>query len=478
MAPRIPVAYLGVIILLFLSVCPAFLAIAVQELGVNRVFYAYMPKTIREASKLDVIGLYDGTKMSVYDITGEPAKLVKEGTINRMGLLTVETEKESYYKVISDKPVAVSVGAGSMVLERGPCGSMFYPAMDGSFVGKDFIFMAQSGGNATYPYITLTIYAVEDSSVIIKDSKGEEITSVFLTANSFYQVEGLVRRRQIVQVQSTGKIMIASWWGGRFTSLPSVTGEFIGRKFFGYINYYKIVWTTPPGGRATWANYGGQGMFIVYAYEGATVKVYDLLSGQLLYNKTLNVGDYWYVYGPMPPPPVAAGEPPPTPYDPNLAPKHLLFESTGNIAVWSGDGGDSPAKIARPAHAGETADITFAAGREGKDFWFYAPTKAVIFAPTDVNVSVNGTAKSIKKDRYLVLTSGYYHVTSNTPILIEVMGGASSDYYGTYLISYADIPATAPETGLGFPIWIVGLAVAVIIVAVLVFIQRSKRKAI
>ncbi|MEM3046983.1 MAG: hypothetical protein QW057_07885 [Candidatus Bathyarchaeia archaeon] len=454
-------------------------AAAAQEIGAGKVFYAWAPRTIREASKLDVVGLTDGTKVSVYDITGEPAKLMKEGTINRMGLLTVETEKETYYKVVSDKPVAVSVGAGNVVLERGPGGSMFYPAVDGSYVGKDFIFMAQSGGNTTYPYIGLTIYAVEDAAVTVKDSAGNEITSVVLTANSFYDVSGLVRRRQMVQVQSTGRIMIASWWGGRFTSLPSVTGDFIGRKFFGYINYYQIVWEVQPGGRTSWSNQGGQGMFIVYAYEPSDVKVYDLASGQLLYNKTLgNVGDYWYVYGPTAPPPTSGNDPPSTPYDPNLAPKHLRFESTGNIAVWSGDGGDSPAKIAQPAHWGETADITFTAGIDAKDFWFYAPQKAVIFAPTDVNVNVNGSAKSLKKDTYLTLTSGYYHVTSNNPIIVQVMAGASTDYYGTYLVSYADIPATAPETGGGFPLWIAGVAaVAVIAVVVVVFMQRGKRKA-
>ncbi|MEM3018802.1 MAG: hypothetical protein QXO92_00965, partial [Candidatus Bathyarchaeia archaeon] len=320
--------------------------------------------------------------------------------------------------------------------------------------------------NTTYPYVTLVIYAVEDSSVIIKDSRGEDITSFVLTANSFYEVKDLIKRRQIVQVQSTGKIMIASWYGGTFTSLPSITGSFIGRKFFGYINYYKIVVTLQPGGRVIWENQGGQGMFIVYAYEPATVRIYDLSSKELLYNKTFtSSGEYWYVHGPTPPPPTAAGEPP-GPYDEKLAPKHLLFESTGDIAVWSGDGGDSPAKIGQIPYA-ETIDITFVSGKEGKDFWFYAPKKAIIFAPTDVNLNVNGSSKSLKRDAYLSLTTGYYHVTSDKPILVQVVGGPGSDYYGIYLVSYADIPAIAPETGIGIPMWVLGILVVVVIIIVM-----------
>lgn len=463
---------LSILFICLAGLIPVFNVSSVQELGVNKVFYVYIPKTLSEASKLDIIGIHDTTKVSVYDITGEPAKLVKEGNLNRMGLLTVETDKEVYYKIVSDKPVAACVGAGTMVEERGPCGAMVYPAIDGSFVGKNFIFMARSGGNVTYPYVSFTVYAVEDSFVTVKASNGTELTSFTITANSYYDISGLIRRRQIIQVESTGNIIIVSWYGARFTSLPSITGDFIGKKFFGYINYYKITWVTPQ----TWQNDGGQGMFIVYAYEPSTVKVYDLLSRQLLYNKTFTkAGEYWYVHGPKPPAPTIPGNPPSEPYDPNLAPKHLLFLSDGDISVWSGDGGDSPSKIAQPAHFSGTGDITFVSGKNGKDFWFYAPQKAIVFAPTDISININGSTRTLKKDRYLTLTSGYYHIISDNPIIVQVQAGSGTNEYGTYLISYADIPATAPETGIGFPLWMIGIVIAVIIAAVLL-ISKQRRK--
>jgi len=127
------------------------------------VFYGFAPLLVENSTRvvddvaflnyslfparLDVVGISDGTKVEVYNLTGR--KLLADGTLDRMELMTVYIGREAtnlrsppfggtYFKVVSDKLVAVCISG-----VREDYGfSTFYPGVGGGFVDEEFIFMA------------------------------------------------------------------------------------------------------------------------------------------------------------------------------------------------------------------------------------------------------------------------------------------------------------------------------------------------
>lgn len=477
-----------------------------SEIGLSMVFYVYVPKPLREAYTLNIIGIEDQTKVTIYDISKRPASILKETTINKKEILSYGETKEAYLKIVSNKPVIAVAGASTKDALFAPSGTTFYPSLDGGYVGKRFLFMSISGWlletsqavlagiRRPGPYATI-VYAVEDASFIVTDEEsGEIIAEATLTANSYLEI--FLERKKMYRVESTGKIMIAAWSTG-LTALPSVSGSFVGRRFFMMIMYYQIVWY-----QSTWQNAAGRGAFLIFAYEPGIVKVYDADTNEVLYTHEFKKpGEYWYVYGPNPPPSTAAGAPPPTPYDPNLKPKNIRIESTCDISVYGGDGGGPIEGGGEGSEFwdkewrglfGLPSDICFAGGKDGKEFWVFADRYAIIFAgEDDTRLTVEGLKvvqrraeevkieRTLRQDEYLVLEWGYYHITSNKPIIVELSTGGGIEYFGNYLVSYPEIPVKSPEIGQQtFPIWIIIVPVAVVALIAVIFLRKRSKASI
>ena len=408
---------------------PSFLNEAVGgvvESGVHTSFWGYAPAS-GPPVYIDVVGLYDKTDVWIVDITKAP-RLAASGTVDRMKLYTFELFSEMCFKVLASKPVAVSLGGGGAY---GFGWNTFYPSVNGSFVGKEFIFMAVPSG-----YKEHNIFAVEEADVTIYNvTTGEMIFRQVLLEDQYATVR-LLPSRRVYHIVSTGKIMVSSWTGNSLTTIPSTTGRFVGRRFFGVT----IAWE--------------RDSYALFAYEDSNVKVYDLETGEQYAEHNLSKGEYLYQGG--------------------IGTKHLLFESTGDISVLCGDteGGDEIEWMGD--------DITFAGGKDGKEFWIYAVwgvPGAVIIAWTDTEVKVNGTLYRLKADQYIKLKpQSFYHIVANKEIFVEILGldGTWNDW-GTYLISYPWVTGGSPPAE-ELPIWVYVAAGGGVIAAALIVRRRRKTR--
>lgn len=167
------------------------------------------------------------------------------------------------FKVSSNKPVNILL----LNLQNppnattGPVPHAFYPAVDGSYVGKRFVFLASSDLNPWY-----TIFALEDSEVTVAREDGSDKQTFKLKANEYKRI--LLRSWYMYEVTSTGYIMIQcgdphSYWDPHDSyAMPSANGGFIGTDFFSY-------------SVMQWDPMEDVG-FRVFALEPTKVTVYDL----------------------------------------------------------------------------------------------------------------------------------------------------------------------------------------------------------
>ncbi len=169
----------------------------------------------------------------------------------------------TFFKVSSNKPVNVLLLnlQAPPNASTGPVPHAFYPAVDGSYVGKRFVLLASSDLNPWY-----TVFALEDSEVTIAREDGGDKQTFKLKANEYKRV--LLRSWYMYEVASTGYVMVQcgdphSYWDTHESyAMPSASGGFIGTDFFSYSN-------------AQWDPMEDIG-FRVLALEPTKVRVYDL----------------------------------------------------------------------------------------------------------------------------------------------------------------------------------------------------------
>jgi hypothetical protein len=128
---------------------------------------------------------------------------------------------------------------------------------------------------------------------------------------------------------------------------------------------------------------------------------------------------------------------------------------------------------------------TYLGGRVIEDnqieYWLYleAEWKGIIFAPEDVTFTINGTETTLKADEYQILTTGQkiHHIITPAPLIIQWTGG-----YNGYLIAPSGIPAIRPEvTEEETPppdntmIYVAIAVVAIVVVAALVYFLIRKK---
>jgi len=117
---------------------------------------------------LDVIGFEDDTHVELWDIvTGQKTnstvlrKLEKETFMIKMG---------TYFKVVSDKRVGVYLWGGANYYGLGA--TTFYPALDGGFVGRKFVFLSSTTNDLYNVYrrgVQLLLMGLEKVDFTLRD---------------------------------------------------------------------------------------------------------------------------------------------------------------------------------------------------------------------------------------------------------------------------------------------------------------------
>lgn len=390
-------------------------------------YYAYVPSN---TSSLDIVGIQDPTRVVVYDLA--TGKELVEFTVGRMELRSFTPANDTYLKVVSDGAVAPSLSASGAFSSFG--GNVFYPATTGGFVGRDFVFMA------FYTFFRHNIFTLEDADVTVYDATGHEVQRLALKAHTTEPL-GL-NARAVYHITSTGNVLISTWTGNAFTYLPSLTGSFVGRMFYAYP--------------------GGAGLTMVFANEDVKVKAIDPtapgLQTQLFptLSKELKAGESFYQ---------------------SVSERLIFIESTGDISVLTGDmqGGGNPENLGD--------DISILGARPDQELRFYAPTKALLFAPRDLRAEVDGLLSVIPKDALRELGQGYHVVKADGPVIIEVLGRDEGfDDWGAYLVSSQDLEATypapqPPQTDQTAYLSVAAVTTLVIaLLAVLTFVMKRRRR--
>lgn len=496
--------------------------VAVSSSKVNSeevyVFYGYAPPVVQNLTqpvfgpavfnysvrqaRLDIVGLSDGTSVEVFDLTSKTS--IAAGSVNRMGLWTVYLGKAvasvsvppvegTYFKVVSNKLVAVCVSSGG-VWERDYTQygvaygeflvggfSTFYTSVDGGFVGKEFIFMTTPTWAMFRPQVietnTYTVFGIEGSRVEVYDSQSSRVATLEVKANTFGKIP--LQPWKVYRVTSTGNILIGGLSTESLVQLPSATGGFIGKTFYGLLTGYHH---TVAGRTDT------QGLAIV-ANEDCELKVYDLTK------------EDWQITL-MGPESKANPKKDQLFWNANLSSSvPLRIDSSSDVSVllakgglqWGAPIGYPPINfIGRPDNIGD--DITIAGARAGQTLGFYATTQAVIFAPDSLTITVDNVPLTMEKDTFMILPTGVHKITSNKPVIVEILSSTSSftigitdwptydsiyESYGTYLVSLQGLERTYPTPagvgGFGLLIFIgAGVAVAVIVVAIFFVMRRRK----
>jgi len=486
------------------------------------VFYGYAPPTVgnytlpgaaatnytQVPSRLDIVGIYDNTHVEVYNLTTK--SLIASRTINRMELYTlllgsrwsgreVPAAGGSYVKVVSDKIASVCLsglaGDFNSILAGGGAGpggaglfvfdnygfSTFYPSIEGGFFGKEFIFLSTPTWWMPSPYAfernVYHIFGVEQSHVDIYNSTGK-VAGIDIAANSFAKIS--LSNWTVYRLVSTGRVLVGAFTTESFLSLPAATGGFVGRAFYGILAGNQ--WGEP--------SRTDRESLVVLAEEGSDISVYDVrrpgiqiaLSGPDV-KRSLAAGELWFnstLFSEIP----------------------VRIDSTGNISVLMGNGGWHWGTLhltglhlsVSPEQMGDA--VAFVGARAGQRFSFYAPTEAIIFAPTDLLVEIDGEPYTLREDDHITLPSGVHTIRPDHPVIVEVLGATSIssdmslvrrytvyDSWGGYLISpqMLDLayPAPPPLGGMGELVVYVGGAAAVVVVlaALMALRRRGKPKA-
>jgi len=507
MRPRLVSPILLVIIVATVAGGLRFSAVQAEQ-PQRYVYYGYAPPTVgnytttvddvavvnytRVPARLDIVGVYDDTHVEVYNLS--TGSLIASRTMNRMELYTISLGSrwsgrevpsggENYVKIVSDKVVSVCLsglaGETAGAFEGRGFGtvgfSTFYPSVEGGFFGKEFIFLAAptwwmpkalSEERNVYH-----IFSVEQSHVDIYDSAGK-VEGVDVAANSFAKVS--LSNWTVYRLISTGRVLVGAFTTESFLYLPAATGGFVGRTFYGILG----------GFQHTEPSRTDRESLVVIAEEDSDVSAIDIrrpgiqiaLSGPDV-KKHLAAGELWFNS-------TLVSETP------------ARIDSTGDISVLMGKGGShwGTLWLTEQTGAGQMGDaVTFAGARAGQRFSFFAPTEAVVFAPTALSMEIDGEPYTFGEDDHITLLSGVHTIRADHPVIVEVLGQTSLqlgpvntvyDSWGGYLISPQMLeltyPAPPPLGGVGELVMYVGggaAAVVVVLAALMALRRRGKPKA-
>ncbi len=417
---------------------------------------------------LDVVGLEAGTSIEVWDIFLN--QRIYSTVVGKFEKKVVFIRDGTFFKIVSSKRIAALLNGGFNLFNTqqvAPAGtSTFYPALTGGFRGREFIFNAAP---ATHPQAysvdrigyNFYLFALEETDWQLEDSvqvwstsghlppRGIKTTLLQSRVNAM-ETHGGAGNDVVFHLTTGGDAQVSSCTLGDFVAVSAVTGGYVGKVFFA-----PIAVTLEEAGRTA--------AFIIIPLEEGEVKIYDkdlnVIATHSFTESDVVGMHYWY-------------------HELGVGRFNTIVESTGDVTFTVGQTEGSVGIEYL------SDDITFMGARPGQELRFYAPTKAVIFAPENLTITIDaGTPIQMEKDSFKVLESGIHSVSANKHVIIEIMAASTFwDDWGSYLIEPSDLDVNFEVPGAfwsrptDYTLYIAGFAVAVI--GLLVFFVMRRRRAI
>jgi len=180
-----------------------------------------------------VLGCQDGTEIAIYQLPGE--RLVEQATINQLDRASVQLPNGTFFKVTSSKPATVMLLGGAWQEAGTQAGiSTFFPAVDGRFVGREFVFLALEPSISYGRELPHSIFALEDSDVTIYDRDGRAASQYRVKANKAQWFS--LKNDTVYRIVSSGNIMVETFtigeYRGKPLAFPAAEGGFVGKRFY------------------------------------------------------------------------------------------------------------------------------------------------------------------------------------------------------------------------------------------------------
>jgi len=252
----------------------------------------------------------------------------------------------------------------------------------------------------------------------------------------------------VFHLTTNGDVEVSCCALGDFVAVPAITGGYVGRLFCA-----PIAVTLEEAGRTA--------AFIVVPLEEARVTIYDaelnVVATRTFTESEVNNMEYWY-------------------HELGMGRFDIIAESTGDVTFIVGQ----TQEVADIDHLGD--DITFIGSKPNQEIRFYAPTRAVIFAPENLTATIDGgTPIQMAKDEFRLLDVGVHSIVADKHVIVEILAAGSfwADW-GSYLIEPADLDVSfqVPEDFLieqtDYTMYIAAAVIAVILVLAF-FVMRRRR---
>ncbi|MBS7635119.1 hypothetical protein KEJ34_06485 [Candidatus Bathyarchaeota archaeon] len=417
---------------------------------------------------LDVVGLEDDTYIEIWDIYSNV--MLASEVIDKFEKKFFYISAGSFFKLVSSQRVAAMLAGGAWVFEpEGSVGgtSTFYPSVTGGFRGREFVFVAAPG---THPYAyskdrigyNFYLFALREtdwslSDVIERWTAGGHLkqrdshTTILQSRKHRFEYNNGAGNNVVYRLTTTSDAVLSCSALGDFVAVPAITGGYVGRVFYAPVS-------------VTLEEEGRSAAFIVIPLEEGKVTVYnealDTIAERTFTSSDVENRNYWY-------------------HNLGIGRFKLIVQSAGNICFMVGQ----TEGVVDMDHLGD--DITFVGAKPNQEVRFYAPTMAVVFAPEDLMISIDGGAPiRMEKDEFRLLESGCHSVKADKHVIVEVLAGGSSwDDWGSYLMEPLDVDASfeVPEGFLEkrqeYTTYIIIAAVVIVVIAAALMLRRRGRRA-
>lgn len=358
----------------------------------------YLASNPSGRARLTLIGIVDGTTFTVTDL--DTTSAIASDSIDRFQVVEVDATDVFHFQLSSSEPLLAYLGSDCCAIG----GSTFIPTDDGhSRIGRAFTLYLPVYG----PRADLFVFAIEDSRVSITEPDGTWINGREMRAGGAWRAYPIVGARSYV-VRSTGDIAISLSVSNGFSTVPPAQREDSCDNDIGRLFYLAT---------HSW----GTGALAVFAYEESEIMVSSLHGSTPLAVDEMEPGS-WFLLG-------------------ELLRGTYRVESTGDVAVWSGD-------VEGGSMIGDMGDdFSVNLGNHGSDIVVHSQNHgATVFAPYDTTVvNVLGEDHLLDTGEWLDVEAGLAtRVTSNQPVVAMTYGGNDLNDWGGYLRPAPPL-STSPE---------------------------------
>jgi hypothetical protein len=354
----------------------------VGDIVVGRL--TYLGFNPQDNARLLLTGWSNGTSFKLSAL--EDGRTLRDGTIDRFGVLTIPLSGVRHFKLEASSPLLATFGFDCCNFG----GSFFYTAVDGTrLVGRSFIFRIPvlSANNE------FIVFAHEASDITVRNTAGQVVLATSLPAGRFFSTTGSpLAAGAVYQLEATGDVALMSNSRNAYTAVPSRNGEDVGTEFLcGTLN-----WETSA--------------IAIFAYENATVTATRIQTGAQAFTRILQRGEFAYVSG--------------------FGDEKFKITSTGRIAVWAGstEGGNSIAFMGD--------DATINTGDRGREFFVHTQSQGafVLVLENQTTIEIDGVVQVLNAGQFIDLPpGGFRHIVANKPVIVETIGGNGLNDWETAL---------------------------------------------